>query len=62
MWGAPLDAQLVKCADCIDNSRDIIVQDPDFAVVYTREIHVLLEGMREETKKHLLWQEAKSYQ
>lgn len=61
MWGGPLDAQLIKCADCIDNSRDIIVQDPNFARVYVHEIRDLLVGMREETKEKLIWQEAMSY-
>jgi (p)ppGpp synthase/HD superfamily hydrolase len=42
---APADAQTIKLADLIDNSRSIVERDPDFARVYLREKRALLEGM-----------------
>jgi len=57
IWGAPFEAQIIKCADCIDNARDIKKNDPDFATVYCREIEKLLGGMREETKHTCIWEE-----
>ena len=44
---APADAKTVKLADLIDNSRSIVVLDPDFAKVYLEEKRLLLEVLRE---------------
>lgn len=38
----PADAQTIKVADLIDNTRSIVEHDPDFAVVYMREKRLLL--------------------
>lgn len=40
---APAAPQTVKVADLIDNTRSIALYDPDFAVVYRREKHLLLD-------------------
>lgn len=37
------EAKTIKLADLIDNSRDIIKNDPDFAVTYMREKALLME-------------------
>jgi (p)ppGpp synthase/HD superfamily hydrolase len=37
--------QTIKVADLIANTRDIVNQDPKFAVVYMAEKRLLLEGM-----------------
>lgn len=39
------DAQFVKCADIISNGIDIKRNDPSFAVVYIREMQLLLDVM-----------------
>ena len=41
------EAKTVKLADLIDNSRDIIKQDPGFARKYMKEMKALLEVLRE---------------
>jgi len=46
---APAEAQFVKVADLIDNTRSIVEHDPSFAQVYLSEKHDLLLGM---TKIH----------
>lgn len=40
---ATVDAQFVKCADIIDNSSDISVNDPSFWDVYKKEMLLLLD-------------------
>lgn len=40
---APADAQTVKLADLISNTRSIVQHDPSFAVVYLKEKQQLLE-------------------
>lgn len=40
---APARAQTIKIADLIDNSRTILMHDPDFARVYLREKEALLD-------------------
>ena len=40
------DAQTIKLADIIDNSRCILAHDPDFAKVYLREMTALLGVMK----------------
>ena len=40
---APADAQTVKVADLISNTRTIVQYDPDFAKVYLKEKRQLLE-------------------
>ena len=37
------DAQFVKLADIIDNSKDIAINDPKFGVVYKKEMQELLK-------------------
>ena len=39
------DAQTVKYADIIDNCREIVTHDPEFAVVFLRECKLLLQKM-----------------
>jgi guanosine-3',5'-bis(diphosphate) 3'-pyrophosphohydrolase len=39
------ESQSVKYADIIDNSNEIVEQDPDFANVFLRECSVLLKNM-----------------
>lgn len=46
---APAEAQFVKVADLIDNTRSIVEYDPSFAKVYLSEKHDLLTAM---TKIH----------
>ena len=40
---ATYEAQFVKCADIIDNARDIGANDPSFNVVYRKEMLLLIE-------------------
>jgi len=40
---APAEAQTVKVADLISNSRSILEHDPGFAVVYMQEKRLLME-------------------
>jgi len=40
-----VDAQFVKLADILDNSRDIGANDPNFYRVYQKEMLALLDGM-----------------
>lgn len=39
------DAQMIKCADIIDNATNIFIHDPDFAHVYLQEGKTLLAKM-----------------
>lgn len=41
------EAQTIKLADLIDNTRDIHLYDPKFSVVYLKECCALLEVLRE---------------
>lgn len=41
----PADAQTVKLADLINNSTDIVANDPGFAVTYLREKEEILKGL-----------------
>jgi guanosine-3',5'-bis(diphosphate) 3'-pyrophosphohydrolase len=43
---APPEAQIVKLADLIHNSQDILEWDKDFAVVYLKEKALILEGLK----------------
>lgn len=54
---APFEAQFNKCADLIDNTKDIVGFDENFAKVYMREKELLLNAM---TKVHNtpIWNEA----
>ena len=47
------DAKTVKLADIIDNSRDIVKTDPDFARTYIQEKMALLEVLMDGNK--VLW-------
>ncbi len=40
---APAEAQTIKVADLISNTRSIVAHDPDFAVVYLQEKRMLLD-------------------
>lgn len=57
-------AQSIKCADMIDNTSSIVQYDPKFAVVYMREIALLLPLLTKSNRS--LWDRAdellKSYQ
>ena len=50
------EAKTIKLADLIDNSRDIVKNDPDFAKVYMREKAALLPHLAEGSEK--LYREA----
>ena len=39
---APWEAQMIKLADLINNTRSIVAHDPKFAKVYMREVSLLL--------------------
>lgn len=58
LWAASAEAQIIKCADCLDNGRDIQKNDPDFFKVYRREIQELLRGMRPEVLATELWEDS----
>ena len=45
MWKQLSTTQTIKLADMISNGRDIIEQDPKFAVVFMEEFKLMLEGM-----------------
>jgi (p)ppGpp synthase/HD superfamily hydrolase len=47
------DAQTIKLADLIDNSKSIIERDPEFAKVYLQEKKALLEVLKEGDQR--LW-------
>ena len=42
---APADAQFVKLADLMDNTKSIVAHDPNFAKVYLKEKALLLTAM-----------------
>jgi (p)ppGpp synthase/HD superfamily hydrolase len=42
---APLRAKLVKCADIIDNSTNILQHDPGFAPIFISEKRIILHHM-----------------
>lgn len=50
------EGKTIKLADLIDNSRDIVKNDPDFAKVYMREKAALLPHLAEGSEK--LYREA----
>lgn len=45
LWMASPRGMTVKLADVLDNGHDIMIHDPDFAVVYMDEIRQLLPGL-----------------
>ena len=58
---APAEAQTIKLADLISNSKSIMAHDPDFARVYLAEKKLLLEvltkgdpGLHAEASKYVL--------
>jgi hypothetical protein len=58
---APAEAQTIKLADLISNSRSIMEHDPEFARVYLEEKRLLLEVMTKgdatlmaEAKKYIM--------
>jgi len=50
------EAQIVKCADLISNTRDICAQDPKFAQVYLKEKKAILNVFR--IKGHPIYKSA----
>lgn len=44
---APVAAKNVKLADIYDNTNDIVVNDPNFAVVYLDEVAKTIEGFQD---------------
>ena len=40
------EAQTIKCADILDNCRDVLIQAPDFALKYLSEVKNLLSKMK----------------
>jgi (p)ppGpp synthase/HD superfamily hydrolase len=42
---APADAQFIKLADLMDNTKSIVAHDPSFAKVYLKEKQLLLSVM-----------------
>lgn len=55
---APAEAQTVKLADLISNSKSILEHDPKFAVTYLEEKRLLLEVMTKGDRQ--LWARANS--
>lgn len=55
---APADAQTIKLADLIDNTRSIVKHDPGFAKVYMQEKRKLLDVMDKGNKQLWLWADA----
>lgn len=51
-------AQTIKYADIIDNCREIVSHDPDFARVFLRECNALLKNLDKGNKE--LYEEAKT--
>ncbi len=45
LWAVSPEAQTIKYADFISNTKDILKNDPDFAIVYVKEKERILEGM-----------------
>lgn len=43
---APAEAQTIKLADILDNTKDIVTHDPSFARVYLREKRELVEDLK----------------
>ena len=43
---ASADGQTIKVADLLDNGRDIMANDPDFAIVFMHEKALLLEVLK----------------
>lgn len=46
MENTSAEAQTVKYADIIDNAREIVEHDPDFAPVFLRECRALVNKMK----------------
>lgn len=53
---APADAQTIKLADLIDNTKTIRIHDPDFWTIYRREKLLLLKVLTE--GERTLWERA----
>lgn len=56
------DSKLVKLADLISNTQDIVVNDPNFAVTYLREKAALLPQLfvANDQRNMLLWNRAQA--
>lgn len=46
LWEVSGDAQTIKCADLISNTKDIVPHDPGFARVYLAEKDYVLSGFK----------------
>lgn len=46
LWSAPTWVQTIKCADLISNLPSIAKHDPNFAVVYVKEVELLIGNDR----------------
>lgn len=55
IWNGSNEAQMVKCADLIDNTRTIVQYDPGFAWTYLREKRTLLDGMHYMVQEQPIW-------
>lgn len=51
-------AQTIKLADIIDNTRDVVDNDPEFARIYLAEKHIQLHLLRQGNRQ--LWQQAEA--
>jgi (p)ppGpp synthase/HD superfamily hydrolase len=59
IFNAPAEAQTVKLADLISNTKSIMKYDPNFAVIYLKEKRLLLEVLTKGDA--ILMAEAKRY-
>jgi (p)ppGpp synthase/HD superfamily hydrolase len=59
IFNAPAEAQTVKLADLISNTKSIMQYDPNFAVIYLKEKRLLLEVLTKGDA--ILMAEAKRY-
>lgn len=55
---APVNAQIIKCADLIHNTESIVQYDKKFAKIYMKEKRLLLDCMKHKTKKTDTWKRA----
>lgn len=54
---APAEAQLIKCADIMDNASNIQEHDPEFWKVYQNELVILMDHFCQDVKDTKLWQD-----
>lgn len=56
MTKASMESQFIKCADIMDNVKDFMLHDPQFAVQYKTEKRAMLDVMR--IKHNKIWGDA----